>query len=323
MKRFIGIILLIVMSIVSFAGCNQPTIVRPDVGSNAQILDQKKIIFVGNSYTYYGHAVVEKKVTVSSQEERSNDQGYFYQICKSNGVEVSVTNWTYGGHTLSDSLGNCCQTDKTCKGRDHLSDLVYRNFDYVVLQNGSGSSGLSATEFVAQIKSFMKIFSDVNPDTKFVFLVQSAVHISSYDWKSAIKELEKEGLIIADWGNIVSDIINKKVAVPGAKNVYNKNSFIIEKSASDGYHPNMLSGYLTALTAYCAITGETAVGQAYSFCTDWSVNFNFDAQSFINKNYSYNNAKTNFVQIFNSQQDMKGLQTLVDRYLENKPYLNY
>ena len=308
-------------TLLAFAGCSEPEIGTP-VGSNAQVLNGKKVLFVGNSYTYYGNCVTEKKVTVSSQQARSNDQGYFYQICKSNGAQVSVTNWTYGGHTLADSLG-VCTTDKTCNGRNHLADLVDRDFDYVILQNGNGSSGLSTTEFLEQIKGFMNIFSSVNPNTKFVFFVHSAVCLNDYDWKPAIKEIEKEGVAIADWGNVVADIINGEVRVPKADLKYNKNTFIISKSANDGYHPNMLTGYLTALSAYCAITGETAVGQDYSFCLDENVNPAFFSESFISKNYVYKGATTNFVEVFNSQDDMKGLQTLINRYRANKPYLEF
>ena len=63
-----------------------------------QALSGKKIIFIGNSHTYYGNAVVQKGETVLTQSERSKDRGYFNQICKSNGISVSVTNWTFGNH---------------------------------------------------------------------------------------------------------------------------------------------------------------------------------------------------------------------------------
>lgn len=321
MKKIIAILLCIVALFVSVSCSSEPVVGTP-VGSNASVLDGKKIIFIGNSFTYYGNCVMERSVTNYSQEQRSNDQGYFYQLCKANGANVCVTNWTYGGHALSDSLG-VCGTDKSCSGHDHLADLVDRNFDYVVLQNGSRSSDLTTLEFVEQIKGYMKLFTDVNPDTKFVFLVQSLAHFDNYTWKPAIKELEKEGLVIADWGKLVVDIVNKAVFVPGATQQYNKNSFIISKSATDGYHPNMLTGYLTALYTYCAITGETAVGQDYSFCTDPFINFDFDAQDFIANEYTYKGATTNMIEIFNSSSDMRGLQTLVNRYMSNKAYLNY
>ena len=75
--------------------------------------------------------VLEKKQSVLTQEARSNDKGYFYQICKNNGAEVAVTNWTFGNHTFTD-LFEECSADRGCNGVDHSSYLTDRSFDYVV-----------------------------------------------------------------------------------------------------------------------------------------------------------------------------------------------
>ena len=74
---------------------------------------------------------------------------------------------------------------------------------------------------------------------------------------------------------------------------------------------------------YCAITGENAEGQDYSFCGDMKVNRDFRFSSFINSYYTYNGATTNFPEIFESENDMKGIQQLVDTYLAEKAYMNY
>ena len=60
-------------------------------------LDGKKIIFIGNSYTYYGKTVLEKKQTILTQAERSNDHGFFYQLSKENGANVFVAGSAYFG----------------------------------------------------------------------------------------------------------------------------------------------------------------------------------------------------------------------------------
>ena len=89
-------------------------------------LDGKKFIFIGNSYTYYGKCVLEKKNSNQSQSERSHDQGYFYQIAKENGADVEVTNWTYGNHCLEDTFGGSCEANRGCDGHDHTKDLTDR-----------------------------------------------------------------------------------------------------------------------------------------------------------------------------------------------------
>ena len=351
MTRIIALILTVLMVLVCFTACNDSSD-TPDTGnseagtqtsdvtgdsgaatengqqtddtdgnvSGDHMLDGKKIIFVGNSHTYYGKNVIEKKQTVLTQEARSNDKGYFYQLCKSNGAEVSVTNWTFGAHDFTDLFENCT-ANRGCDGVDHLSYLVDRSFDYVVLQQGSG--GKDDTDFVNTCNKVMNIFRAANPNVRFVLLVQRSAHFDNYVWLSSIKELAAQGVTIVDWGALVDDIINGKVQVPGAKQTYNKNSFIVCKSADDGYHPNMLTGYITSLMTYCALTGEDAEGQDYSFCGNTKISNNFSFTKFISSYYTYNGATTNFTKIFESADDMKGIQQLVDRYLEEKAYMNY
>ena len=53
-------------------------------------LDGKKVLIIGNSFCYYGHAVLRDGNTVLTQEQRSNDKGFFYQLCKSQGAEVCL-----------------------------------------------------------------------------------------------------------------------------------------------------------------------------------------------------------------------------------------
>ena len=283
-------------------------------------LDGKKVLFIGNSYTYYGKVVLEKKQTVLDQTARDDDHGYFYHLCKANGKTVEVTNWTFGGHHFADLFGTC-DADRGCNGVDHSSFLIDRNFDYVVMQQGSGSR--NDVEAMSRVDAVMEMFREENPDVKFVFLVQTDVHNKSYWWKSEIKTLEEKGVIVVDWGALVCDIINGVTTVPGATEEYNKNSFIVCKSASDGYHPNMLTGYITALMTYCAITGESAVGQSYAFCGDTTVQSAFNFNKFISTYYTYDGATTNFDRIFASESDMRGIQQLIDTYLAEKPYLDY
>ena len=108
----------------------------------------------------------------------------------------------------------------------------------------------------------------------------------------------------------------------GATQEYNKNTFVIRKSKSDGYHPSMLTGYMASQTLYCALTGESAVGQDYSFCGDKNINSAFNFDKFIADYYTYDGATTNFPAVFASKTDMAGIQKLIDKYLAEKPYRN-
>ncbi len=310
MKRIVSLLLILVV-LFTLAGCS-------DGGKKLENLDGKKIVFIGNSFTYYGRAVINKAQTILTQQERSDDKGFFYHLCKSNGAEVSVTNWCFGGHTLEQIFGGNCTADRGCDGVDHLSYLTDRVFDYVVIQEGSANS--DSLEWAEKVK---EIFLEANPDAKFVFLENSNAHFREFSRLSFLKDLEKKGFTIVDWGAIIKDIVNGDTVVPGGTQEYDKYSFIVGRSEKDGYHPNMLTGYITSLMTYCAITGESAVGQDYSFCNDSSKNSHFDLQNFANKNYTYSTVTTNFPEIFESESDMKGIQKLIDKYLKEKPYLEY
>ena len=193
-------------------------------------LDGKKIIFIGNSHNYYGKAVLDKGTKVLTQEERSNDRGYFYQLCRSNGAEVSVTNWTFGSHGFTDLFVKC-GVDSSCKGKDHLSYLTDRSFDYVVMQYGTKSE----EGFLENCRMVMDVFKAANENVKFIFHVQRRAHELDYLWLSEVKELENMGVTIVDWGGLVDGLIRGDITVPGAEQTYDQNSFIVRKSADDGY----------------------------------------------------------------------------------------
>ena len=107
---------------------------------------------------------------------------------------------------------------------------------------------------------------------------------------------------------------------PGAEQTYTKNSFIVAQSASDGYHQNVLAGYITAVSAFCKITGEKAVDQVYDFGDDHSILGDAALASYMAKYYKADSGNTydystNFIDILNSDADMQGIQQLIDQYM--------
>ncbi len=287
-------------------------------------LDGKKFIFIGNSYTYYGKCVLEKKTTNFSQEERSHDKGYFYQIAKENGADVEVTNWTYGGHTLQDTFGGNCSADRGCDGHDHSADLIDRKFDYVMIQEGGTAKG----DFLTNINKITSFFRKANPNVKFCFLVHHRFYEKELTPENVLvmknlKTLEDMGITVVDWGRLVVDVHKGNVQVPGSQLTYTRHSFIISKSASDGHHQNMLAGYITALMTWCAITGDSAVGQEYRFTGNPTVNSAFDFTKYRGKYYTYGTVSTNFDKALKSKTEVTGFQTLIDKYLAEKEYRNF
>ena len=295
-------------------------------------LEKKKVIFIGNSYTYYGQSVLGGDITRLTQEARSNDKGFFYQICHDNGVDVEVTNWAFSSHSLPNLFGGNCTAGAGCDGVDHASYLTDRAFDYVVIQ--PGSSATSDKNFLNDLAVIMDFFKTANPNTKFVVLIPYNAYgviaknpLLQTNILNNLKTLANQGVTIVDWGGLVMDILNGAVSVPNSNLVYEKNTFVVAQSAIDGYHPNVLSGYITSLMTYCAITGQEAEGKPYSFCNDSTrkpsgfSKYMYNFSNFISQYYKV--GATNFDSVFASPTDMKGIQSLIDKHLKNKAYMNY
>ena len=301
-----------------------------EVGSKADMLDGKKILFVGNSFTYFGNVVLRTEREYQKLDEnRLNDKGYFYEFCKQSGADVSVTDWCYGGHGLKDSLGDGCKADRGCDGFNHYAELTDKTYDYVILQdtqwNGGWELDPDYNNWVEYVKSVAQIFKDANPNVKVLFFFQPAIifQADSYHYKNLVKELEDTSdITVVDWGSLVYDVWTGAVKVPNSKYTYNKESFIVSQSKADGYHQNMLSGYITTLMLYCTITGETAVGQPFEFASDYNVHSMFNAVAF--KYTYYTHIKdTNFDLILKDAEEMRNIQILVDQYVRTQQYTKY
>ena len=285
----------------------EPPFVRP---TGKEALHGKKIIFIGNSYTFWGQTVLYKDQDVLKQDLRKDDHGYFYQLCKANGIDVAVTNWTFGGHDITAMFdGPCDKGDDKCNGQYHEYFLQDAYFDYVCIQPYKEKEYTG--DLVKHLQYTVDFFRKVNPNVQFLLLVPQMAPEKQYLWYDDIEDLLDEGFLICDWGTMLHDISEGTTQVPGATLTYRRSSFVNSK---DDHHENLLAGYLTTLMVYCAITGESAVGQPYDFCDNKELNPLFDLEAFKEKNYP-DNGQTNFVEIFRSEADMAGLQQLTDQYL--------
>ena len=252
-------------------------------------LDGAKAIFIGNSYIYYGNCVIYGNETQS-------DIGYFHQICKANGDDVTVYDYTFGGKDAKWIYDN------------HLINTTeeFRNsIDYVFI-----SESIRNTSDVVER---VNLVGDLFPNAKKKIFLNHASSAQGNEAQvvSGLKALAEEGYLIANWGSLVYDVWRGALKVPNATCSYDKNSFIVNKE--DTHHQNLLSGYITSQMAYCVVSGASALGQDYSFCGDSGINLRFGFEKF--KQDFYNPNSTNFDKIFNSPADMQGLQALMDQYI--------
>ena len=326
MKRFLCLTLVLCSLLSLLAGCGagaqQPaetTAVTTEATEGTEpwltgkeALQGKKVMIIGNSYTFCGYTVLTGDCTILRQDLRENDQGIFYQLCKANGVDVSVTNWAYGSHSLTDFFDGYCKAGRECDGIDHEMHITDPYFDYVVFQPHveKGYNG----DFEAYLEYMLNFFRDANPNVKFLMHVPHMAHHHNNKWVQDLDQLADLGIKVCDWGGVIDDILKGNVQVPGATQEYSYHTFVINWREDDGFHQNILCGYLTSLMIYCALTGESAVGQPWEFTNDSTLNKKLNWEAAKKLHYSYN-PETNFIEVLQSEADMRGLQELADQYL--------
>ncbi len=303
--------------------------------------NEKRIIFIGNSYSYYGNMVQTFTWDAYDKETLlkrfTQEKGGFYQLCKQNGVKVSVTNWTFGSHTLQDLFGGGCFDKNRHPGYDHLADLkAYSNmdYDYVVIQAPTGGAITNIEDYKSLLGYVCNIFRSVNPDVKIIYSIPTLLYTQQDERSTEIIDaldsmIKKYDLIEANWGKLIADILSGEATVENSTFAYTNNTFLISKSADDGFHPNLLTGYISTQMIYSIITGESAVGEDCSFYTDASLGKKFDVTNFVMTYYVYDNVSpaesnttligdglTNFPEIFASKTDMEGIQKLIDESIK-------
>ncbi len=266
-------------------------------------LDGKKVMFAGNSLTYYG------EIVINSNGSPTKTKGVFEKVAAYFGDKVTVTNFTYGSAGFTDGRDKASADGIPSSYKDYgLYQLMlelhpnhYNNKDGkemdsfydqdVVIFQQRGSSISSSYD---QVKQISALFPE---STHF------AVIITHYDTKNAsttgaaLKKTLSDGWTVIPAGDLVTDLWNGKIS--GMEFKYTKNDFVITK---DNVHPNYLTGYIKSLMTYCALTGRSAEGADYSF---------------VNRSLSYYTgaADTQFEDVLASPEEMLRIQGLIDDYI--------
>lgn len=259
--------------------------------------DKKRIIFVGNSFTFFGNCV-----NVNTFD--SVDDGYFWSLAKAYGDDVTVTNFTWGGASFLHKGDDIAPRALYEKMRE-LHPAYYNNpqglpiddfyrQDAVVLQQ----SGDSIAETYEDARLIMELFT---PETKFGFYITTYDAFHSFEPSfEAARRIRDNGGVYIPLGHLVDDIISGRAEVEKSRVKYDKNSFVVCRE-HDRFHPNTLTGYLTALCTYCAFTQRDMVDSEHFFVEAMSGDF-------------YTLGESNHDSIIASDRDMRSLKMLVRDY---------
>ena len=261
-------------------------------------LDGAKVMFIGNSFTYYGNC------TATRNEINPNDNGYFRQVARAMGDNVTVTSVTYGGAVLQPSTSSSkkCLYDVLIKahpnhyGTDGEMDEFYAQ-DVVIIQQ----AGENPSNNEPATRRIMALFP---PETQFCFLIHHHNVQKNHTYVlNTAKKLKEEGrAIYLPAGHLIHEVWTGKMKVPGGTLKYNQDSFCVNQD-NDRHHPNFLNGYLTALTVYYAVTGRSIAECPHDFVST-------------GLQYYKNGATSNYPEILASAADMAGLKQLVEQYVD-------
>lgn len=280
------------------------------------LMNNKKAIFIGNSFIFWGGCVtfIENHGINEPIRAAGGDKGYFNEVCKANGINMDVYNYTYGAQNLEQIYENVLKN----KDKAFLDSI-----DYVFISE----AGQNESTFMATFDKVASLFPNA---TEVVYLAHEySFRTNANHIIDALPKLANKGVKIVAWGDLVYDIYTGEIKVPDATMTYNKNSFIKNSTGQmpehaavtrtngegDNFHQNPLAGYITAQMCFSAISGSLCEGQEYKFCWDKTIAPQYDFDNFVECQYN-NGETTNFVEIFNSPADMLGIQKLMDKYME-------
>lgn len=201
----------------------------------------KQVLFVGNSYLYYGDSLHNHVVRMAEAADPEHEDEYSYKSATISGSYLSH-------HEISSYLE---------PNRLGLSEP----FDVVVLQGHSTAATTpeKAEDFRQSVLDFDKQIKASGAKTA-LYMTPAYVEVhKSYD-PGMMDKIES---VYTEVGNEVGALV---IPVGLAfEKAYERRPEIQLHKAFDGSHPTLLGTYLAAATTYAALYDASAVGNPYDY----------------------------------------------------------
>ena len=278
-----------------------------DPGPVKVSLTGKKCMVIANSMVYYGGFV-------QKGSQGQDDPGLLKKLLEEHHGSAYVVDCTYGNHALKDYATTGCTYCSS--GVDHLSGLAFplKDYDYVFLSE----AGSNNKNFLTDVQAIVNRFKTANPDVKFFYINHVySVYNSHANILDNLKTLrEQYGFDIINCGQLAYDIYKGNVKLPASKLSYSDKYTFVNHCSGDTHHPNPLMGYIMAQMAYCALSGDEALGEDYMALVK-SAKFGSGSVTFDNYTSKYYTtaASLPFLSVLNSEADMKAIQQLIPQYI--------
>lgn len=206
---------------------------------------------------------------------------YLHELGEHDGVEMIIGNLYIGGCPLEKHWKNA-EADKPAyryrkidlQNQSHWTDnmkistaLTDEPWDYISLQQASGSSGIQET-YEPYLKNLVAYIHNLAPKSKIVWH-QTWAYAKTSDHgefpKYGRDQLRMYDMINAAAKKGMKENKIKKV-VPSGTTIQNaRNTYIGDNMNRDGYHLHLVHGrYAAACTWYEALTGRKVTGNTYA-----------------------------------------------------------
>lgn len=286
MKKIISVILLLSLFLLTAAGCDtsssesDPTEVGTDSTENAgteketqketqKATDKNKDEEKEEMLKPEGDGIL--KILTIGNSFSDDTMEYVYKIAKSAGVKnIKLGNLYIGGCSLNTHVTNAKENKPAYDYRTNSADAwrntpSYRmkdaieseNWDYISLQQASGSSGIEDT--YSNLQFMIDYVKELAPDAKLVWNMtwayqQNASHADfpKYD-NSQIKMYES--ILNAVENKVLSNEAIYKVVSNGTAIQNARTSYVGDTLTRDGFHLSLdLGRYIAGLTFFCTVT---------------------------------------------------------------------
>jgi hypothetical protein len=201
----------------------------------------RRVLFVGNSYLYYGDSLHNHVRRMAIENDKANAKKYGYK-------SVTISGGSLGQHDLSHYL------KPNALG-------IKEPFQVVVLQGNSGAalSEKGSAAFVNAVTAFNDLIRASGAKTALYMTHAYTPAHKKYD-PEMMRKIEK---LYVDTGNRVGALV---IPVGLAfEEAYRRKPGLKLQKDYDGSHPDLIGTYLAACVTYAALYGTSPVGNPYDY----------------------------------------------------------
>ena len=201
----------------------------------------KQVLFVGNSYLYYGDSMHNHVVRLAKDADKENAKEYKYKSATISGSYL----WHHNieSHLKPNALG------------------LKKPFDVVILQGHSTAQTTPEKHqnFASKAKEFNEAITKTGAKT--ALLMTWAYTDKHKKYNPDMLEMNRTGYL--DAGNQIDAlVIPVGLAFDAA---YKKKPGIVLQKHYDGSHPDLIGTYLAACVVYASIYEKSPVGNSYNY----------------------------------------------------------